>query len=43
MKKIMVMKAGQCVEEGDYETLMEKKGVFWEMQGMNLEKLLENK
>ena len=36
VKKIMVMKAGQCVEEGDYETLMEKKGVFWEMQGMNL-------
>ena len=43
VKKIMVMKAGQCVEEGDYETLMEKKGVFWEMQGMNLGKRLENK
>ena len=23
----------KAVEEGDYETLMEKKGVFWEMQG----------
>ena len=43
VKKIMVMKAGQCVEEWDYETLMEKKGVFWEMQGMNLGKRLENK
>lgn len=43
VKKIMVMKAGQCVEEGDYETLMEKKGVFWEMQGMNQGKLPENK
>ncbi len=43
VKKIMVMKAGQCVEEGDYETLMEKKGVFWEMQGMNQGKPMENK
>lgn len=43
VKKIMVMKAGQCVEEGDYETLMEKKGVFWEMQGMNQGKLPENR
>ena len=35
VKKIMVMKDGECVEEGDYETLMEKRGVFWEMQNMN--------
>ena len=43
VKKIVVMKDGQCVEEGDYEMLMEKKGVFWEMQNMNLGNLLENK
>lgn len=29
--RILVLDQGNIVEEGDYETLMEKKGMFWEL------------
>jgi ATP-binding cassette subfamily B protein len=30
--KIAVLSHGKCVELGTYEELMEKQGLFWEMQ-----------
>lgn len=33
--RILVMERGECVEEGTYEQLMEKKGRFYELKSLN--------
>ena len=33
--RILVMERGECVEEGTYEQLMEKKGRFYELKNLN--------
>ena len=34
--RILVLNDGSLLEEGDYETLMDKKGLFYQMAGRQL-------
>ena len=40
--RILVLDKGQLVEEGSYESLMDKRGIFWQMASRQIPEKIEN-